>query len=107
MQTLGLLLAAAVVKASGPWEMAQAVAPDEWMPAVVPGTVLTTLVRNGKVPDPYRGLNNKLEEGLIPDLAKNRAFYEATFRSEVYDFDSRKVWENEVKVKVEGEECTS
>ena len=87
--------AAAVVKAAGPWEMAQAVAPNEWMPAVVPGTVLTTLVRNGKVPDPYRGLNNKLEEGLIPDLAKNRAFYEATFRSEVEipaAFSNRVVW---------------
>ena len=84
-----------VVKATGPWEMAQVTAPDAWMPAVVPGTVLTTLVRNGKVPDPYWGLNNKLEQGLIPDLATNRRFYEATFRSEVIlpaAFSNRVVW---------------
>ena len=44
--------------ASGPWEMAQKTAPEKWMPAVVPGTVLATLVKNGVVPDPYWGLNN-------------------------------------------------
>lgn len=72
-----------VVTADGPWQMAQATAPDEWMPAKVPGSVLGTLVANGKVPDPYYGLNNRIEETVIPDLAKNRRFYEATFRSEV------------------------
>ena len=41
--------------ASGPWEMAQKTAPEKWMPAVVPGTVLATLVKNGVVPDPYWG----------------------------------------------------
>ena len=41
--------------ASGPWEMAQKTAPEKWMPAVVPGTVLSTLVKNGVVPDPYWG----------------------------------------------------
>ena len=45
---------------SGPWEMEQKSAPGKWMPAVVPGTVLTTLVKNGVVPDPYYGLNNKI-----------------------------------------------
>lgn len=29
-----------------------------WYPAVVPGTVLTTLVREGVYPDPYYGVNN-------------------------------------------------
>ena len=43
------------VRATGPWEMAQQTAPEKWMPAVVPGTVLTTLVKNGLVPDPYWG----------------------------------------------------
>lgn len=31
-----------------------------WMPATVPGTVLTTLLNNNKVPDPFYGMNNKL-----------------------------------------------
>ncbi len=35
-----------------------------WLPAVVPGTVLTTLVRNGAVPDPFYGMNN----AKIPDI---------------------------------------
>ena len=39
-----------------------------WMPAKVPGTVLDTLVRNGKLPEPYWGLNNRKSEKLIPDL---------------------------------------
>lgn len=35
-----------------------------WEPAVVPGTVLTTQLTNGKVPDPFYGMNNK----QIPDI---------------------------------------
>ena len=84
-----------VVKADGAWEMAQATAPGAWMPAKVPGTVLSTLVANGKVPDPYYGLNNKLEEKRIPDLSGNRDFYTATFRTKVAipaDFKGKMVW---------------
>lgn len=35
-----------------------------WLPATVPGTVLTTLLNNGLVPDPFFGMNNE----LIPDI---------------------------------------
>jgi mannosylglycoprotein endo-beta-mannosidase len=35
-----------------------------WLPATVPGTVLTTLLNNKLVPDPFYGMNNK----LIPDV---------------------------------------
>ncbi|WP_447642631.1 MULTISPECIES: glycosyl hydrolase 2 galactose-binding domain-containing protein [Chitinophagaceae] len=35
-----------------------------WMSAVVPGTVLTTLLENKKVPDPFYGMNNN----KIPDI---------------------------------------
>ena len=83
------------VVATGPWEMEQASAPGKWMPAVVPGTVLTTLVKNGLVPDPYYGLNNRIENGLIPDLAKERSFYEATFRTKLIlptAWTNRVVW---------------
>ncbi|MDP4185954.1 MAG: glycoside hydrolase family 2 TIM barrel-domain containing protein, partial [Bacteroidota bacterium] len=37
---------------------------EKWMPATVPGTVLTTLLNNKKVPDPFYGMNNK----NIPDI---------------------------------------
>ncbi len=36
----------------------------DWMEAVVPGTVLTTLLHNNKIPDPFFGMNNT----LIPDI---------------------------------------
>ncbi|MBW8683733.1 glycoside hydrolase family 2 protein [Chitinophaga rhizophila] len=35
-----------------------------WMPATVPGTVLTTLLNNQLVPDPFYGMNNE----RIPDI---------------------------------------
>jgi len=37
---------------------------DGWMPAVVPGTVLTSLLYNKLIPDPFYGMNNK----TIPDI---------------------------------------
>ncbi|MBD1393381.1 glycoside hydrolase family 2 protein [Mucilaginibacter glaciei] len=42
-----------------------------WMPATVPGTVLTTLLNNKKVPDPFYGMNNE----RIPDIYKTGADY--------------------------------
>lgn len=35
-----------------------------WQPATVPGTVLTTQLNNGQVPDPFYGMNNE----RIPDI---------------------------------------
>lgn len=35
-----------------------------WIPATVPGTVLTTLLNNKKIPDPFYGMNNR----RIPDI---------------------------------------
>lgn len=32
---------------------------DAWQPATVPGTVLTTMLNNKKVPDPFYGMNNE------------------------------------------------
>jgi len=43
----------------------------DWMDAVVPGTVLTTLLHNQKVPDPFFGMNNE----LIPDIYETGADY--------------------------------
>eukprot|EP00897_Mesotaenium_endlicherianum_P010214 jgi/Mesen1/9220/ME000591S08540 len=45
---------------------------EGWLSAVVPGTVLTTLVKNGVYPDPLYGLNNN----AIPDIYHaGRDFY--------------------------------
>ncbi|MDB5278309.1 MAG: glycoside hydrolase family 2 sugar binding [Ferruginibacter sp.] len=35
-----------------------------WLPATVPGTVLTTMLNNKQVPDPFYGMNNQ----YIPDI---------------------------------------
>ncbi|MCY1722456.1 hypothetical protein OU798_19055 [Prolixibacteraceae bacterium Z1-6] len=43
----------------------------DWMEAVVPGTVLTTMLHNNKVPDPFYGMNNE----LIPDIHNTGAGY--------------------------------
>lgn len=49
---------------------------DEWYNAVVPGTVLTTLVEQSVYPDPYYGLNNL----LIPDtLCRMDWWYRISF----------------------------
>ncbi len=53
--------------------------PTGWMKAVVPGTVLTTLLHNGVFPDPFIGMNNE----LIPDIYNTGAeFYTYWFRKE-------------------------
>lgn len=55
----------------------------QWMPAIVPGTVLNSLVHNKVYPEPYFGMNNKLDKGIIPDLAKAGCeFYTYWFRTE-------------------------
>lgn len=55
----------------------------EWMSAIVPGTVLNSLVHNKVYPEPYYGLNNKQDKDIIPDLAKvGREFYTYWFRTE-------------------------
>lgn len=71
---------------------------DGWMPAIVPGTVLNSLVHNGVYPEPYFGLNNKLESGLIPDLDDvGRDFYTYWFRTEFdvpEEYKGRVIWLN-------------
>ena len=54
-----------------------------WMPAIVPGTVLNSLVYDKVYPEPYYGLNNKLTSNLIPDIARvGREAYTYWFRTE-------------------------
>lgn len=67
-----------------------------WLPAVVPGTVLNSLVYNKVYPEPYYGLNNKLTSKLIPDIADvGRDFYTYWFRTEFdlpADYKDKTVW---------------
>lgn len=70
---------------------------NDWLPAVVPGTVLNSLVYNKVYPEPYYGLNNKLESNLIPDLYHTgRDFYTYWFRTEfnldASQFENKKIW---------------
>ena len=68
--------------------------PEGWINATVPGTVLTTLVNNGLMPDPWFGMNN--EE--IPDIwDAGRDYYTYWFftRFSIPELDStRQVWLN-------------
>ena len=56
---------------------------SQWMPAIIPGTVLNSLVHNNVYPDPYYGMNNHLSKKIIPDLVHaGRDFYTYWFRTE-------------------------
>ncbi len=67
-----------------------------WQPAIVPGTVLNSLVYNKVYPEPYYGINNKLTNNIIPDIAKvGRDFYTYWFRTEFTvpaDYKDKNIW---------------
>jgi len=68
---------AAKVTAGGAELSALAFHPQGWYAATVPGTVLTTLVKNGVYPEPLYGENNRPER--IPEsLARTTYWYRAT-----------------------------
>ena len=70
----------------------------KWQKAIVPGTVLNSLVANGVYPEPYYGLNNKISENIIPDLSQvGRDFYTYWFRTEFelpQSYNGKIVWLN-------------
>lgn len=67
---------------------------EGWMEAVVPGTILTTLLHNNQIPDPFFGLNNT----LIPDVYDTgRDYYTYWFYDEFETpaiSEGREVWLN-------------
>ena len=71
-------------------------ATTNWMPAIVPGTVLNSLVYNQKYQEPYYGINNKIESKLIPDISETgRDFYTYWFRTDFtvpQSFKGKTVW---------------
>ena len=68
----------------------------DWMPAIVPRTVLNSLVYNKMYPEPYYGINNKIESHLIPDISEiGRDFYTYWFRTEFEvpeSFKGKHIW---------------
>lgn len=85
------------IKAKSEDVSTQKVSTEGWLPAIVPGTVLNSLVYNKVYPEPYYGLNNKLESGLIPDIYQvGRDFYTYWFRSEFQleksQYENKKTW---------------
>jgi len=68
----------------------------DWMPAVVPGTVLNSLVYNKLYAEPYYGINNKLTNKIIPDIAQvGRDFYTYWFRTEFTvpsNYKDKNIW---------------
>jgi len=72
------LIAAPDVTADGSAISAPGFNASQWLPAVVPGTVLTTLIERGVYPDPEYGLNNL----AIPEsLNKQDYWYRAEIKS--------------------------
>lgn len=69
---------------------------NDWYPAIVPGTVLNTLVSNKVYPEPYYGDNNRKERKLIPDISEvGRDFYNYWFRTEFAvpaGFAGKRIW---------------
>ena len=67
-----------------------------WAAAIVPGTVLNSLVANGTYPEPYFGLNNAHEKNLIPDISQTGPdFYTYWFRTPFTvpaAFRGKRVW---------------
>jgi mannosylglycoprotein endo-beta-mannosidase len=65
---------------------------EGWMEAVVPGTILTTLLHNKQIPDPFFGMNNN----LIPDVYDTgRDYYTYWFYNEFHTpeiKDGEEVW---------------
>lgn len=57
-----------------------------WMDAVIPGTVLTTLLYNKKVPDPFFGMNNE----HIPDIYETGAYYYTFWFQKYFDLPELK-----------------
>ncbi|MEO6136561.1 MAG: sugar-binding domain-containing protein [Ginsengibacter sp.] len=67
-----------------------------WHDAIVPGTVLNSLVKDGVYPDPYYGDNNQLTRNLIPDISQvGNEFYHYWFRTSFTvpkSFKGKRLW---------------
>lgn len=64
----------------------------DWYPAVVPGTVLTTLVKNGVYPEPLYGENNRPDR--IPDSLSRASYWYRTVVEIPAAYKGRRTWLN-------------
>jgi len=63
-----------------------------WVPATVPGTVLTTLVNNHFYPEPLYGENNRPE--TIPESLARTSYWYRTLVEIPKSYDGRRIWLN-------------
>jgi len=63
-----------------------------WYPAVVPGTVLTTLVKNGIYPEPLYGENNRPDR--IPESLNKTSYWYRTVVEIPVAYKGRRTWLN-------------
>ncbi len=66
--------------------------PQAWYPAVVPGTVLTTLVKNGVYPEPLYGENNRPDR--IPESLNKTSYWYRTVIEVPSAYRGRHTWLN-------------
>jgi hypothetical protein len=65
---------------------------DAWYAAVVPGTILTTLVQAGIYPDPMYGENNRPE--VIPESLNKTSYWYRTVATVPAAYAGRHIWLN-------------
>jgi hypothetical protein len=65
---------------------------DDWHPAVVPGTVLTSLVKAGVYPEPLYGENSRPDK--IPDSLCRTSYWYRTKFTVPKDYAGRNIWLN-------------
>jgi len=84
------------VNSTGNQISGQGFSTNNWLVATVPGTVLTTMLNNKKVPDPFYGMNNE----KIPDVFKTGSdFYTYWF---VKDFQEKAAGNEQVWLQFRG-----
>ena len=66
--------------------------PEGWYAAVVPGTVLTTLVKNGVYPEPLYGENNRPDR--IPETLNKSSWWYRTVVDVPAAYQGRHIWLN-------------
>lgn len=84
------------LKGDGALASAAAQPAGNWQKAIVPGTVLTSLVVNGVYPDPYFGDNNRRSRKLIPDINEvGNEFYHYWYRTSFNipaAYNGKRIW---------------
>jgi hypothetical protein len=83
---------AAKVQADGAAISSASYKPDTWLPATVPGTVLTTLVANKLYPEPLYGENNRPDR--IPESLNKTSYWYRTMLTVPAAYRGQQIWLN-------------